>query len=523
MEKMELKKRLVHMNRMKGKQQALITSEGDYNLPDVKPDMERILMRQGEVVIDGIHSEDGQARLQGRLLFDVLYSSAEAETSDKFSGSMNFEEEIPFPELAAGDQLQAFYHLEDLSVEMIHSRKLRARAAISFTVSGESLYDAETAVWAEAEEEPVECRTEQLGLMELAVQRKDTYRISEELELPGNRPNISGILWSGVELRSTECRPGEDKVSISGELALFVLYSPEEGQIPLQWIERTFPIDGELECPGSRDGQICQCQIRVLHKDVAPKQDYDGEMRIIALEAALEVDLRLYQENQVAVLQDLYLPGKILEIERGEAHFQNLFLHNRAKCRITEKAAVPGEDKILQICSCRGMVKLDQVVPEEDGLRAEGAIGVTVLYLTGDDHAPMRSMEDSVPFSHLIEVRGLNPQCEYRLNPVLDQLSAVMINGEELEIKAVLDLDTLVLQDVSRPVVESVTVKEIPQEVLEAMPGLVGYIVQPGDTLWDVAKKFYTTAEQIRETNGLTGEEIRGGDRLLIRKKSEIL
>lgn len=520
---MELRKRLVHMNRMKGKNQTLITSEGDYNLPDVKPDMERILMRQGEVVIDGLHSGDGQAEIRGRLLFDVLYSSAEQDSSDCFSGSMSFEETVPFPGLETNDQLTVGYHLEDLSVEMIHSRKLRAAAAISFEISGESLYDAEAAVAADGEGEPVESREERLNVVELAVQKKDTYRVSEEMELPGNRPNISRILWSSVQLRGAECRPMDGKVAVSGELTVFVLYSGEEAHIPLQWLERTFPFDGELDCAGSRSGQVPQCTMRILHRELSPGADYDGEMRVLSLEAALEVQLRLYEENEIPVLVDLYLPGKILEIETGQAHFENLLIQNCAKCRVNEKLALKTEEKILQICSSRGVVRVDRVVPEEGGLRAEGAIGVTVLYLTDDDHAPLRATEGSVPFSHLIEVRGWNDSCEYRLNPVLEQLSTVMVNGEELEVKAVLSLDTLVLQDISRPIVRRVTAKPIPEEVLAAMPGLIGYIVQPNDTLWDVAKRYYTTTDRIMAVNQLTGEELKAGDRLLIRKKTEML
>lgn len=520
---MELRKKLVHMNRMKGKNQTLITSEGDYNLPDVKPDMERILLRQGEVVIDGLHSADGQAEIHGRLLFDVLYSSAEQDSSDSFSGSMSFEETVPFPGLEANDQLTVRQHLEDLTVEMVHSRKLRASAAISFEISGESLYDAEAAVAADGEGEPVECRQERLNVMELAVQKKDTYRVSEEIELPGNRPNISRVLWSGVSLRGAECRPVDNSVAVSGELTVFVLYSGEEAHIPLQWLERTIPFDGELDCAGSRSGQVPQCTVRILHKDIAVRQDYDGEMRILALEAALEVELRLYEENEIPLLTDLYLPGKVLDIESGPAHFQNLLIQNCAKCRVTEKLALNTSEKILQICSSKGLVKVDRVTPEEGGLRAEGAISVTVLYLTDDDHTPLRATEGSVPFSHLIEVKGWNDACEYRLNPVLEQLSTVMMSGGELEVKAVIGLDTLVLQDVSRPIVQKVTVKPIPEEVLAAMPGLVGYIVQPGDSLWDVAKRYYTTTEQIMAANQLSGEEVKPGDRLIIRKKTEVL
>ncbi len=56
-------------------------------------------------------------------------------------------------------------------------------------------------------------------------------------------------------------------------------------------------------------------------------------------------------------------------------------------------------------------------------------------------------------------------------------------------------------------------------EKLQALPGIVGYIVQPGDSLWDVAKRFHTTMNHVMETNELTDTQIRPGERLLLVKE----
>ncbi len=60
-------------------------------------------------------------------------------------------------------------------------------------------------------------------------------------------------------------------------------------------------------------------------------------------------------------------------------------------------------------------------------------------------------------------------------------------------------------------------------EKVQALPGIVGYIVNDGDTLWDIARQYYTTVQDIMETNELASEEIRTGDRLLIIKTVDSL
>ena len=46
---MELEKRKIYMNRQKARIVTQVTIDEDRNVPDVKPDMERIILQKGEV------------------------------------------------------------------------------------------------------------------------------------------------------------------------------------------------------------------------------------------------------------------------------------------------------------------------------------------------------------------------------------------------------------------------------------------------------------------------------------------
>ena len=57
-------------------------------------------------------------------------------------------------------------------------------------------------------------------------------------------------------------------------------------------------------------------------------------------------------------------------------------------------------------------------------------------------------------------------------------------------------------------------------EEVEKRPGIIGYIVRDGDILWDLAKRYNTTVEGIKEVNELESDEIKSGDRILIFKEN---
>ena len=49
-------------------------------------------------------------------------------------------------------------------------------------------------------------------------------------------------------------------------------------------------------------------------------------------------------------------------------------------------------------------------------------------------------------------------------------------------------------------------------------PGIVGYIVRDGDSIWSIAKKYYSSLDSIREVNNLENDSIKKGDKLLVVK-----
>ena len=94
-----------------------------------------------------------------------------------------------------------------------------------------------------------------------------------------------------------------------------------------------------------------------------------------------------------------------------------------------------------------------------------------------------------------------------------------MLGSESVEVKAVITADLLVLQPVCEQVITGVRVEPLDMKKLQEMPGIVGYIVQPGDTLWKIAKKFHTTVDHVAEANGLAQNEVKPGERLVLVKE----
>lgn len=520
----ELIKKNIHMNRWKGNAATQITLDDDFIVPDTMDDMEQVIMDTGEVQIEAVKNLGEKLSIKGKVAFQVLYAKAEGGMQT-LGGSISFDEVINVPGLEEKDYAGVSWELEDLNAAMINSRKLSVKAIVTLDVRVETLYDAQAAadVVSNAdragEEVQVEVQKRKTDVASIALRRKDTYRIKEDITLSGSKPSMDAVLWSELKLRGVNTKPLDGKVHIDGEVMVFVIYTSEGESVPVQWLEESLPFSGELDLPEASEEMIPAISVRMVHKDVEAKPDADGELRELEIDAVLELDMKLYEEEEIELLSDLYSTNRELALQTGQVCFEQILAKNTGKCKVTDKVTVDTEPRILQICHSEGSVKIDAVQVEEDTLRIEGALEVQILYLTTDDKEPVRSYVTMLPFHYTSETPGITQESIYQLDTGLEQLSAVMLSTDVIEVKAVVVLDLLVLQPVCENVIESVNVEPMDVKKLQEMPGIVGYIVQPDDTLWKIAKKFHTTVENILDTNGLTEEKVSLGDKLILIKE----
>ena len=515
---MELIKKNIHMNRQKGSAVSQITLDDDFIVPDTMDDVSQVLLDNGDVQIEASKLQGEKLLVKGKLVFQVLYRKAEGGLQ-ALGGEVPFEEALNVTDPDERDYMQMTWNLEDLSTSMINSRKLSIKAVITLEARMESLYDSEAAVDIDTDDTQAEILKRSIDVAAIAVRRKDTYRIKEDLQISGNKPNIENVLWQEMKLRGVNCRPMDGKVHLDGDLMVFIIYAGEGEHTPIQWLEESIPFSGDVELSESEEDMIPAINVRLLHRGIEMKPDYDGEMRELEVDAVLELDMKLYEEQNVELLSDMYSTNKEMILDTGEACFDRLLTKNVCKCKISEQIKIQKPDRILQICHSGGMVKLDSAEVMDGGLHMEGVLEVTLLYLTDDDSEPIGSAVEMVPFRCTAEADGINDKSVYQMNLGLEQMTAVMLGGDSVEVKAVIAADILVLQPVCEPVITGVRVE--PQDVkkLQEMPGIVGYIVQPGDSLWKIAKKFHTTVDNIMELKGLTEHEIRPGEKLIIVKE----
>ena len=88
--------------------------------------------------------------------------------------------------------------------------------------------------------------------------------------------------------------------------------------------------------------------------------------------------------------------------------------------------------------------------------------------------------------------------------------------GDVWEVKGILSFEVAVFQRGKEEMIREIELCEPDAEKYKRTPGMVGYVVKSGDSLWDIGKRYMVSLDNLKEMNHLTKDEVCAGEKILI-------
>ena len=475
-----------------------ITLDDDYIVRDNKPDVVRVIYSRGNILVEDVKAGNQGLWITGKLLFSTLYQSDdENHRLESVNGEIPFQEKVMMDEAEDGDDVVVDMEIEDLSVGIINSRKLAVRAVVN--VMARNLDEENEDITCSITDIGYEQKTKSFPMLCLVENEKKQLRLQREMILPNSRSNIGQLTFYQVDFRNEEILLRDDTAQIKVDAQIWAVYRSEStGEY--ECYETTVPLNGEIEINSLRGDEIFWSKINPIEVNLDVRGDYDGENRMLGLDLILSVEIQIYREETCQMLQDTYALDKELLIERKEIPIIQLLMKNLSKIRLLEQEKLePNQQRILQICGSSANVTIDRVQKRENGIFMEGVLNIHILYNTTDDYLPFEHTTSQVPFEHFVEIDGFTEDSQYWLRGTVEQLQVNLLDNTEYEIKALLQIAVLALNHDTLSNIISIDEKELDMDSLQKQPGMIGYVRREGEDLWDVAKKYHATTENMIE------------------------
>lgn len=482
-----------------GKETAQLIQEGEVAVPDSKPDIDFILKSDASVNTDYKRPEENRLSYKGSMIVDILYMG-----KDKNLHSMSAEAPInDFISIeGAGEDMlsQVNMRIANLECRKVNDRKAAYKAMLETEGSVTQCMDIDAVTSIDGLPEEQQRKT-QIVTSKTVVSKSDDFSIQEQITLPATKPPIQEILTIEAAIANAETKAAENSVNISGDLSLTMLYISTEGSFP-EVYEFDIPFNGSLEAEGTDMDMYAEAVLSVKNIFYNVSENESDEPRIIDIDATINADITVNEEETNEVLEDAYVLNSSVDMTSAELCYTALVCRNRSQCPVKEIVTIPeGCPDMLQIFKTGGKAYIDNIQIFDNRVLLEGVINTDILYITGNDEIPVYCCKEAIPFSQTVEARGAREGMEASVQSNIAHIGFNMLSDREVEVRCALNTTTVVKDKRCVTLITDVDIVPMEPEDLDKIPSIVIYTVKKGDTLWKLAKRFNTTVADIVKLN----------------------
>ncbi len=507
-----------------GVEKTQIMVDGDIIVSDIKPDIEIILQKEAIVSIENVEVTDNRINFVGKLNIQVLYL---ANTNQKVIHSMSTD--IVIDDFLVVEGVTKYTNVDfeanivNIDYRLQNDRKISFNGILEVQAvcREKRSYDMIKSIDSLSEDQ---IKRDTVKLNQKLDKYTDRILIKDEMEVKSGSPNINEILQTNITVNNKEVRVHNNQVLISGNLKVTSLYRGDIEESLIEVLEHETPFNGAFEIDGIDENMFADANLVVQDKYVQIKQDGDGEDRVLSFETSIGTEIFLTKEESLEIVSDAYVIGNRTSISKFELSFDKLVVRNKTQSTVKEVISIgDNEPSILQIFGVNSKCYVDDVTLEEDKSVVEGVIENNILYIAEDDESPLYSVTEVIPFSQVMETKGSRDYMQHKISTNIEHTSFNMINDREVDLRVTVSLGIEVENNETIEVVENIEFERLSTEDLESFASITIYIVQKGDTLWDIAKKYNTTVDELKQINNIEDESsLNIGDKLMIIKKVNI-
>ena len=259
------------------------------------------------------------------------------------------------------------------------------------------------------------------------------------------------------------------------------------------------------------DDNLCNVKYEIKNVLIKPNS---VEEHSIYIEVELEISCNVFEKKELNVIQDLYSPSENLDISQKNITVMKNKQNVYNRCLIKEKIIAP-ELQNARICNTEVSPKILKQNIYNDKIMYDGELQIKFMFISGTTNR-LDVKVQTLPFNYSLDCPGV--LSNYNLNTNIDIVTQNFENMPDGSIEANVELD--INADVSKMMeIKVIDNVELAENQDANIYSIVVYFVKPGDTLWNIAKRFRSTINAIASVNGIEDEnKINVGQQLFIPK-----
>lgn len=495
---MEIIKKNIIINRSVKCGNTQIGVDGDIIVPDIKPDILKILQVDGKAVVTQTELSEERLMVSGIINVNILYVPDRDDEKIKcIETSFDFSNRIDKNDIMTDMHAWVEAEVERIDFQVLNSRKLRIKTTvgIAYKISEQAPIELATGL----DDENSEILITPIEIISLVDLKHSDFCVRENFELPPGHTAIEELLKTDVKISDTDYKIVTGRAVVKGIINLNCLYLDTACCLKSCDFETSFTEIFDIE--DADDDTICDMSFYVKDLVCTPETDSDGDMRILALDSVIGIKIEATKKINTDLLIDCFCPGNETFITKNSTNLEKIissgFYQTTLRDIVSPEQHSPNLKGIYNVFATPSIEKSEVL---DNCVSVSGNISCFVLYIADSEETPVYSLKKNIPFSCMVDTPGSKNGMDSSVDAKILHTSYNLNPSGEAEIRCILSVSAKVSVNNTLELIDDLEILPINSEQKK---GIVLYFVQKNDTLWDIAKKYYVSQNDILSVNNL--------------------
>ena len=336
--------------------------------------------------------------------------------------------------------------------------------------------------------------------------------IEEDLELGSGQPSVRYLLRYDARAFNVECKIISGKIVAKGEMAVMVLYCGEDNATP-QTLKASIPFSQIIDVEGVSDECECECYVDIVGLEIKPRTSVTGETRNITVCAKLRFSANATCNNDVPVIYDAFSTKYESDITLNDMVFEKIIksVNDKFVSKSNIDLSVSGINSVIDLW-CEPNIDTCGVSGEE--IKANVEMRVCMI-ITDKDNNPVY-LEKSFQFDYCYPYKNAPEGSICRATAAVCKTSYTILNDNCLEVTAEVALSVTVINKIKLSLVTDAKIDEECKKENCRDCAMIIYYAAAGERVWDIARKYNSSPDEIADINCVEGGCIDQSKPLLI-------
>ncbi|RDY23000.1 DUF3794 domain-containing protein [Romboutsia maritimum] len=495
-----------------GKFQTFIETEAV--VPDKKSDVYDIVKTEGYIALKKIEITEGKILCRGSFNYNVIYITDDKNTVSNVNGKIDINEVIEKENIVQDMEYMLFPEIEHMDCTILNERKIRVGALMN--IRG-SLFDKQRLdiVKDVSQVEGIQKHRKEICFQDIVGIEKSESVIRDTITI--NTEEVQSIISLNPYAKIKESRVADNKVIIGGVLEINPLACTYDGDL-VELDKVGIEFTQFIEVPGVCDGMTEETLLSIADFNYVFKQNNDNNTGLLEIDSTICCKVKVTDEITREVLQDAYSPQKIIKFDHKLIGLNKALSSTTESFVVRESIRNDNDDiQIKDIVSVCPSISIENAYIEEDKSVIQGIIKIDILYIPVEGLRLVYKLSEEIPFEHDITIDNLT-ETSTVFNTACIEKVEVDLNRDQIDVNIKVKRFTEAIDKKS----ESFIIKGEDQGEydLTKAPSIIVYICKEGESLWNIAKKYNTTEDEVAELNEIKIDEpLKPGKCLILEKK----